>query len=50
MKDNSWEVEMAEFFDDIALNRTPKANINDAYKTLKIIETIYKDSGYDYFS
>jgi predicted dehydrogenase len=41
MLDNSWEVEMKEFYDDIVLDRNPSASIDDAYKTLKIIETIY---------
>jgi hypothetical protein len=48
MGDDSWEVEMAEFYEDIKLNREPVSSVNDAYQSLKIIEKIYKDSGYDY--
>lgn len=48
MGDNSWEVEMAEFYDDIRLNRVPAAGLSDAYAALKIIEQIYKESGYDH--
>jgi predicted dehydrogenase len=48
MGDDSWAVEIAEFYDDIRLNRTPAAGLGDAYAALKIIEKIYKESGYDY--
>jgi predicted dehydrogenase len=47
MTDNSWAIEMQEFYQDIALNRSPAAGLNDAYQVLKIIERIYKESGYD---
>ena len=46
--DDSWAVEMAEFYEDIQLDRAPAAGLNDAYQALKIIEKIYKDSGYDH--
>ena len=48
MGDDSWFIEFNELCDDIELNRNPAANLHDAYKALKIIEKIYKDSGYDY--
>ncbi len=48
MGDDSWAVEMAEFYEDIRLDRAPAAGLNDAYQALKIIEKIYKDSGYDH--
>lgn len=48
MGDDSWAVEVAEFFDDIRLDRTPAAGLGDAYAALKIIEKIYKESGYDH--
>ena len=48
MGDNSWDVEMAEFYDDIRLDRIPEAGLNDAYAALKIIQHIYKESGYDH--
>lgn len=48
MGDNSWEIEIAEFYQDIKLDRTPSASLNDAHAALKIIDTIYQKSGYDY--
>jgi len=47
MADDSWSVEINEFYDDILLNRAPTASLDDAYQALKIIDRIYKDSGYD---
>lgn len=48
MNDDSWAVELAEFYDDIRLNRAPSAGLIDAYESLKIIDRIYQESGYDY--
>lgn len=48
MADNSWEIEFAEFLEDIKLSRQPAANLNDACAALQIVEKIYKVSGYDY--
>jgi len=48
MADNSWNVEFAEFLEDIRLKRTPSAGLRDAIEALKIIETIYRKSGYDH--
>ncbi|MCR4348012.1 MAG: Gfo/Idh/MocA family oxidoreductase [Sulfuricaulis sp.] len=48
MGDDSWSVEMAEFYDDIRLNRQPAAGLNDAFEALKVVEKIYKESGYDH--
>ncbi|HTJ93362.1 MAG TPA: Gfo/Idh/MocA family oxidoreductase [Pararobbsia sp.] len=48
MGDNSWLVEMIEFYEDIRLSRTPAAGLADAYAALKIIEQIYRESGYDH--
>ena len=48
MGDDSWAVEMAEFYEDIRLDRTPAAGLKDAYEALKIIEIIYRKSGYDH--
>ena len=50
MADNSWAVELNEFYDDIRLNRQPETGLSDAYETLKIIQQVYKESGYDYSS
>ena len=48
MADDSWALEMAEFYEDIRLDRQPAAGLNDALQALKIIEQIYKESGYDH--
>jgi predicted dehydrogenase len=48
MGDNSWLVEMMEFYEDIRLGRAPAAGLGDAYAALKIIEQIYRESGYDH--
>ena len=46
--DRSWEVELAEFMDDIRLNRDPAASLHDAIAALTVVETIYRESGYDH--
>ena len=46
--DNSWEVEMAEFLDDIRLGRAPSAGLTDAIAALEIVNRIYQESGYDH--
>lgn len=48
MGDRSWEIEFAEFCEDIRLNRKPAAGLEDAFAALSIVETIYRSSGYDY--
>lgn len=48
MGDDSWAVEIAEFFDDIRLNRAPATGLADAAAALTIVETIYRESGYDH--
>lgn len=50
MGDDSWAVEIAEFYDDILLDRSPTAGLKDAHAVLEIIETIYQQSGYDHSS
>ena len=47
MGDDSWALEMAEFYEDIRLNREPAAGLHDAYEALNVIKIIYKESGYD---
>ncbi|EKN3872803.1 Gfo/Idh/MocA family oxidoreductase [Yersinia enterocolitica] len=47
MEDDSWAVELAEFFEDIRLDRKPAAGLRDAQAALTIVESIYKESGYD---
>lgn len=48
MADNSWDLEFAEFLDDIRLKRQSAAGVRDAIEVLAIIEKIYKVSGYDH--
>jgi predicted dehydrogenase len=48
MGDDSWAVEMAEFFEDIRLDREPAAGLRDAQAALKIVESVYRESGYDH--
>ena len=48
MTDDSWQVEFAEFLDDIRFDRQPAAGLKDAVASLKIIERIYELSGYDH--
>ena len=46
MEDDSWAVEIAELYDDIRLNRAPAAGLTDARAALKVVEMIYRESGY----
>ena len=48
MGDDSWAMELAEFFEDIRLDRQPSAGLADAYASLRIIQHIYEESGYDH--
>jgi len=48
MGDDSWAVEVAEFFEDIRSDRVPAAGLGDAHAALTIIEKIYTESGYDH--
>lgn len=50
MQDNSWALEMEEFYKDIKQNRNPTPGLVDALQALKIIEAVYMESGYDHFS
>lgn len=50
MADDSWEVEFAEFLEDIKQKRQPAAGIHDAYAALQIVEEIYRKSNYDHCS
>jgi predicted dehydrogenase len=44
--DDSWRLEMAEFLEDIHRHRTPKPGLEEALITLRIVENIYRRSGY----
>lgn len=46
--DDSWEVEFAEFLEDVQSGRTPSANLHDARAALAIVEKVYSESGYDH--
>jgi predicted dehydrogenase len=48
MADQSWSLEFAAFVEDIRLQRAPAAGLGDAMAALRIIEQIYKASGYDH--
>jgi predicted dehydrogenase len=48
MGDDSWAVEMAEFYEDIRLDRHPACGLKDAYEVLKVIEKVYLESNFDH--
>jgi len=48
MHDNSWQVEMNQFRQDIELGRQPQPGLTDAVAVLQIVESIYQKSGYDH--
>ena len=39
--DESWKLEMAEFFEDIRLKRTPAPGLKEARAALAVVEKIY---------
>jgi predicted dehydrogenase len=45
ISDTSWELEFAEFVQDIRLGRQPAAGLCDAQAALQVVERIYKASG-----
>jgi predicted dehydrogenase len=45
MGDASWELEYAEFVEDIRLGRPPAASLEDARAALAIVERIYEGTG-----
>jgi predicted dehydrogenase len=46
--DNSWEIEMAEFLEDVRQRREPSPGLMDAIAALDIVDKIYRNSGYDH--
>jgi predicted dehydrogenase len=48
MADDSWAVETAAFLDDVRTGRPASSSLEDAIAALKIVEMIYKRSGYDH--
>ncbi len=49
-EDLSWQKEINNFYDVIEYNKKPSITLEDALKSLEIIEKIYKDNSYDYSS
>ena len=45
MVDTSWELEFAEFLEDIRIKRQPAASLHDARAALQLVERIYEVSG-----
>ncbi len=43
--DESWKLEMTEFFEDIRLKRTPVPGLKEAKAVLRVVETIYQKCG-----
>lgn len=48
--DRSWELEFAEFLEDVQNRRPPSASIHDAHAAMRIVAAIYERSGYDHHS
>jgi predicted dehydrogenase len=44
--DDSWALETQTFIDDVRLDREPATGLAGAIRTLEIVETIYRKSGY----
>lgn len=44
--DDSWALETAAFIEDIRLGRQPQPGLAEGIRTLEIVETIYRSSGY----
>ena len=44
--DDSWAAEMAEFAADIRLSRAPSPGLQEGIRTLEIVDSVYKKSGY----
>ena len=43
--DNSWDIEFAEFLEDIRLHREPRPGTADAQAALRIVERMYQENG-----
>jgi len=50
MADMSWQVEFAEFLEDIKLGRKPSASLEDAHAALRVVEAIYQGSDHAFAS
>jgi hypothetical protein len=40
--DESWKIEMNEFFDDIRLKRVPAPGLKEAKAVLRVVEQLYR--------
>jgi predicted dehydrogenase len=43
-EDQSWKIEMDEFFEDILLNRTPIPGIKEAINNLAVVDKLYQNT------
>lgn len=41
-EDNSWQIEMSEFFEDIRLQRTPSPGLKEAKAVLRVVEALHR--------
>jgi predicted dehydrogenase len=48
MPDDSWDKEMADFFEDIRTGREPSPGLGDAIAALDIVAAVYAKSGHDH--
>ena len=48
--DRSWALELAEFIEDIRLDREPSAGLPAARAALAVVERVYQRCGYDFVS
>lgn len=46
--DESWKLEMREFFEDIRLNRMPVPGLKEARAALEVVQKLYSQSGFDW--
>ena len=44
--DNSWSLELSAFAEDIRTGRTPSPGLREGIRTLEIVESIYRSSGF----
>ena len=44
--DESWALELAEFLEDVRLDREPSGGLADARAALAVVEEVYRQSGY----
>lgn len=45
--DESWQIEIKEFMEDILNNRVPDPGLRDAREVLRIVAHLYEENGYD---